>query len=553
MQAPNARATRWCLIVTVAWGAGLSGCGGEYPQGAPPSAQLAVPRPVTCSSGDQPETGLQGQVPAALRATGFNGFNCNLELVGQYRGEGASFSSAWFRDRAGHTCAYYATALPKNVMTGDPIAREHPGVAVVDITDPSRPTLTTSLTSTAMIDPWESLVTNPRRQVLAGNLAAIAGVANSGAGGPEIDFYDLSGDCRNPPLISSKPVGTGSDGGIKAAKDPVGHEAAFAPDGLTYYVGDIINQTYNAVDISDMGHPKLIAQFSAQSGPLAGAFPNGSSHGLSISEDGNRAYVVSVGTLTPEQAADPAHKGSNGFYIVDTSEVQARKPGAKMKVISTVAVKDGTFAQHTIPITIGNKPYLVFVDECGGVASDLALPPALYMDEHQAACDLGVAPFPMARLFDISDERNPRLIAKLMLETHDPANCEKVLPDIAGQTVFTYGSHYCTVDNRQNATALACAYFNSGIRVFDIRDPERPREIAYYNPAGSPGPQPGSVHSMLGQWQQGGPDWCTSRIHFDFERRLLTTTCMDNGLLVLKFADGVWPLPESTPAGEQTH
>jgi hypothetical protein len=40
---------------------------------------VTVPKAV-CGSGDHPETALQGQVPASLRASGFQGFNCNLEL-----------------------------------------------------------------------------------------------------------------------------------------------------------------------------------------------------------------------------------------------------------------------------------------------------------------------------------------------------------------------------------------------------------------------------------------------------------------------------------------
>ena len=36
------------------------------------------------------------------------------------------------------------------------------------------------------------------------------------------------------------------------------------------------------------------------------------------------------------------------------------------------------------------------------------------------------------------------------------------------------------------------------------------------------------------------------RLDFDFARKQLITMCQDNGLLVLKFADGTWPFKEST-------
>ena len=99
-------------------------------------------------------------------------------------------------------------------------------------------------------------------------------------------------------------------------------------------------------------------------------------------------------------------------------------------------------------------------------------------------------------------------------------------------TGFTYGSHYCSVDNKANTTTLACGYFNSGILVFDVRDPVRPKEIAYYNPAGVITPSPGSNHGVT----SGNP----------------MRTCQDNGVLVMKFRKGVWLFPDSrTPPGGQ--
>jgi hypothetical protein len=170
----------------------------------------------------------------------------------------------------------------------------------------------------------------------------------------------------------------------------------------------------------------------------------------------------------------------------------------------------------------------------------------------QAACNAGLPVFNMARIIDIGDETNPKLASRLMLETHDPANCDKVLPDLAGLSSFTYGSHYCSVDNRHNATTLACGYFNSGIRVFDIRDPLRPKEIAYFNPPGTTARSPGSNHNRTGGWVAGGPDWCNAQIRLNAETASLQTTCQDNGFLSLRFTGGVWPFHGSaTPPGAQ--
>jgi hypothetical protein len=517
-----------CLAIS-----GIASAGNKHDDGAP----LTVPKAV-CGPGDHPETALQGQVPAALRAAGFKGFNCNLELVGQSRGDGANWQTAEFRNaigdansqgkgnghKEGVVCAYHGTAFTT-------ASRTHVGVPVIDVTDNATPTPTGYLTTTSMLDPWESLKVNERRQLLA------ADNGHNGGGGPEVDIYDLSSDCRNPQLLASLPVGTGTDGsGI--VHPIVGHEGSWAPDGLTYYGGDLRTDggQYFAVDTADPTHPKLITTWVP-------GFAN--VHGMSISDDGTRGYFVSLGGLGATPAAVLAAPANNGLLIYDLSQIQARVPNPQVPLVSKLFWKDGSVAQHTIPVTIKGKPYLIFVDEGGSAGLSSGA-------QQAAACAAGLPPFPMARIIDISDETNPTIVSRLALEVHDPANCSSVLPDLVGLSIFTYGSHYCSVDNKDKATTLACGYFNSGIRVFDIRDPTQPKEIAYYNPAGTTTPSPGSNHVSTGQWRAGGPDWCNAQVHLNADNGTLWTTCQDNGLLTLKFTNGAWPFPQSkTPAGEQ--
>src|SRR3989442_13151164 len=179
-------------LSVVALSGGANGGGRPSDQGP---IRLTVPK-ATCGPHDHPETGLQGQVPAALRAAGFKGFNCNLELIGQSKGDGANWQTAEFRDGHARVCAYHGTASPSRSLPG----RTHLGVPVIDITNPNAPTPTGHLQTISMLDPWESLKVNERRQLLA------ADNGQNGAGGPEVDIYDLSGDCRFPQLLASVAV-----------------------------------------------------------------------------------------------------------------------------------------------------------------------------------------------------------------------------------------------------------------------------------------------------------------------------------------------------------
>ena len=136
-----------------------------------------------------------------------------------------------------------------------------------------------------MDTPHESLVLSQSRGLLvavAGNLATNVG---------QIDIYDISKDCRAPEFQSTTPLGV------------LGHESGLSPDGLTFYSASPAGQTIVAVDISNPVLPR----------PLwMGHYD---SHGLSISGDGNRAYVAGI---------------NSGLIILDTTEVQARALNPKV-------------------------------------------------------------------------------------------------------------------------------------------------------------------------------------------------------------------------------
>ena len=499
----------------------LWGCGGDDSDNSLPFDPSLAVQKAACGPNDKPETDLQGQVSAAARTAGFKGYSCNLELVGQSKGDGASWQHAFFQDKAGHLCNYYDTAS----FTAN---RTHLGVVAIDATNPAKPTPTAYLDTTAMLDPWESLKVNERRQMLGGVNAL------NGNGGPELELFDISGDCRFPQMLTGNQVGL-DDGTGQFVAAVRGHEGNFAPDGLTYYAANLGAGYIYPIDISNPTKPKMLTQYFTAPGRV---------HGLNISDDGNRAYVASLGNGGPNPARVAGSPATNGMIILDTSQVQARIANPQIKVVSVIVWDDGGGAQHVINTVINGKNYAIQVDEAGSGGNSAA--------GWAAACAANFPAWQFARIIDISDETKPSIVSKLMLEAYDPKHCAKVLPDLAGLGGFTYGAHYCSVDNRKNATTLACGYFDSGIRVFDIRDPAKPREIAYYNPPSLTASSPGSNHLRTGGWVAGGPDWCTAQVRLDAATASLQTTCQDQGFLTLKFTNGVWPFPTSTtPPGLQ--
>jgi hypothetical protein len=128
-----------------------------------------------------------------------------------------------------------------------------------------------------------------------------------------------------------------------------------------------------------------------------------------------------------------------------------------------------------LPVTIKGRQYIISTDESGGAGGAGGLP---------AACARGASAWGYPQIIDITDETKPKIVAKLMLQVSDPANCSLQVndpPDV-GSGIPNYSAERCTVDRPNDATMLACGFVNAGLRVFDIRDPYHPKEIAYWKP-----------------------------------------------------------------------
>ena len=448
--------------------------------------------PAECGPDDRPETGLQGQVPLADRATGrsVEGYTCNLTEVGFMP------SSSFANFDTYENCAYYSDTIGATNAEG--------GTVVVDVSDPRRPVQTAYLTERATANAGESLRVHRDRGLLVADRYFLAeGISN--VDDPEANralaVYDISRDCRKPKLLADVIM-----------PSAVGHEGCFQADGMVYYMAS--TDTITPIDLTDPSRPRQLSEPQ-----------NLGIHGCSTSEDGKRAYLADIGT--------------GKLLVADTSEVQARRQNAQIKVIGELPTPGNVGQQSTIPIFYGDRPYIFNFSEYAELGRSCATRP-------DRETNFG---YPM--IVDIADERNPKVVSKIFNEVTLPENCAAVSGDSAafpangltkgdvfgviGSRVFLYDSHYCSTDRTHDPTIAACASFGSGIRVYDIRDPRAPREIAYYNSGTTDSPAGAVANAAIAR----------PVIRSDLGQ--IWFADIAKGFHTIQFREGVWPFAGQEP------
>lgn len=449
----------------------------------------AVPKPVPrakCGPGSLPETSIQGRVPKRDYTSGraAKGYRCNTRLVA-HQGTSGGFKTLRYTDRRGRTCAYYDSTLlvgrdvVNNLVTGDPL-----GVVVLDMTNPRKPQHTDTLLSPTMLSPHESLLVSQKRGLLMaemGTAATLPGI---------FEIYDVKKDCRHPKKLATR------------LSSLFGHESGLSRDGKTYYASGTL-AGLAAIDISDPRRPRTIYQDL-----------NIQYHGMRLSDDGKTMYAAHIGEVGAAGIAGA------GLHILDVSDIQERKPHPKIRILSDLRWRNASIPQVAEPFTRNGRKYVLEVDEFVDLFS------------LQGLSDLKHSPVGAARIIDVDDPRHPRVVSNIRLEVHQPdVHAGEQMKDPGGWfPAQGYAAHYCSLPTRKNPRLAACSMILSGLRVFDISDVRRPREVAYFN-------KPVVKQRKLTVFGNGA--YAMSQPAWDVRRKTIWYTDTNSGFYVVKLTNGV--------------
>ena len=374
---------------------------------APPFA--AAPR-ARCDSASRPEPDIQGRVPAGSAT---DGLWCNVRLLSQH-GTSGGFKVFRYVDRAGRECAYYDTALlfPLNAFN---LNSSGLGVTVLDMSDPRAPGADRHADRPG--DALAARVAQPQRAARA------AGRGQQQPGRDRGPGVDLRPARRLP--------------APRAAVEPA-RRAVRARERLRARRQDLLRDGHErAVDHGDRrDRPEGAARDLAGQPRLA----------RDVAQRRRQPRVHRGSHHRQPQPADPRHERDPG--------AQAR---ARRRRRSAGSPGTGRRSRRTrCPFTRDGHPYVLEFDEYNaGTQGDRA-----------TRDDVGAA-----RIVDIADEREPRIVSHLRLEVHEPEGHRAasgdpgVLNGLQG-----YAVHYCGIPTRKDPKVVACSSILSGLRVFDISD-----------------------------------------------------------------------------------
>ncbi|MBW3561087.1 MAG: hypothetical protein KY437_01165 [Actinobacteria bacterium] len=380
----------------------------------------------------------------------------NFELVGHH----ALFNRGMNAAIAVHGDHVYVG----NRTDGSP-HHPHPGVLIVDVSDPSAPEVVGEIGQ-----PHEGNVGETSRELRVWPQQDLLMVLNFGCSsaihacsggefrGSNVKFYDISGDkAAAPELVATyEPSRTPHEFFLWVDPHRPEERALLfqsTPTSSTSNPNIIVADISAAPDGGEIPEvAEWVADFEAGTTEDGGEEEDRRLHSLGISNDGTRAYLAFLGA---------------GFLILDASDVVDRDDSTDITYLTPPENRvNWTNPGAHSAIKLWGQDAALTTDEVYGEALE-ALP-------GNWGC-----PWGWARTIDISDPTAPAVVGEYRAEENTAEYCQTTEGQDPSNTTFTsYSAHNPTV----TPNVAFVTWHSAGLHAFSVDDPENPQTTGIYDP-----------------------------------------------------------------------
>jgi hypothetical protein len=399
--------------------------GGSKPgadAGSKPETDAGPPVEAKCGANDMPETGLQGDVyPGTV--------NCGLTLLADVPGGGQVQGS-------GH-CAYVRGASDVAYGAGP--------LTAYNLADPLNPVQTDT-------EPGIGGSESMRAKTVDGRAILVSG---SGV-------YDVS-NCED--IVKKGEIPWPSENAMNGIYFAAlsSHEIAISHDAMRVYSG----LGFSVAHIEDLDHPDTwkVNDWACEMNKQSG-FPtdvpdacDGPSH-----QDVGRQYSHSSDDNLEGSVWFGANQDGDGFSQMETATarmVDISDPNS-IKILDTLH----DFPGHSMNWwrTPDKRDFIIGANEGGGADRCMNYPRPVGLGNDLDAYVVEVTGNKFGKQFPVT------------LDINKPENCQAAMASGASADISE-----TSVYNKNGAAFVMFEFGGAGLRVFDVRDGEHPKEVAYYN------------------------------------------------------------------------
>jgi hypothetical protein len=340
-----------------------------------------------------------------------------------------------------------------------------PGVLVVDVRDPSTPSVVGEITDGLSGDVSHTsreLRVWPEQDLLIVMQFGCSGIIHACAGSEaasqnRFEFFDIAGELAAAPELIASYTPPRVPHEFFLWVDPL----APADRALLYWTSPTSSRTAPNLYITDISAARedrfseigWVADFPARTLD-SGEAEDRRLHSIGVSTDGRTTHLAFLGA---------------GYLALDTSQVVDGAPTPEISLL-TDAEDRATWTNpgaHTSIVIPGNPGRVLVTDEVYG---DLVTPIA--GGEH--GC-----PWGWIRTLDVEDLAKPSVTAEYRLPENDEAYCQQLLEGSPANTLATsYSAHNPTL----TPDLAFISWHSAGLQVVDISDPDAPTFAGQFKP-----------------------------------------------------------------------